>query len=69
MNKCNENSGKLSVSANIDKLPSEAVYERFKRGWEELGLTMEELDEWEYCGGNFHHHVAYYKSKFPNIFV
>ena len=66
MIKWDENSGKLSVSTNKDNLPSESVYERFKRGWEELGLTMEELDEWEYCGGDFGHHLVYYKAKFPN---
>ncbi len=39
--------------------------QRFIDGLKEYGLTIEDIKNWKYCGGNHEQHLRYYKLCFP----
>ena len=39
---------------------------QFSKGVEELGMTLDEIKTYKYCGGNCKQHKNYFKMCFPN---
>lgn len=58
---------KNNVDNVFDRTFSEKVHlsQKFINGLEDYELTYEDVKEWLYCGGNYSHHLNYYKLLFP----